>query len=129
MNTGNTRIGQAQGFRISFLSQLHGLRTTDGQSTLLHFLTALVERKFPHVLEFHEELPTCRHAARGTIVLWMALVSDLVVYVTTVVSGQTLEAEVNELSQGLRVSHLPTPPPPLHTYCYAILNEGYQKGH
>jgi hypothetical protein len=82
MNMGNVRIGQAQGFQISFLCQLRGLRTTDGKSSLLHFLAGLVERKFPQVLEFHDDLPHCTQAAR--------------------VSGQTLEVEMNELSQGLR---------------------------
>ena len=65
MNMGNVRIGQAQGFRIGFLSQLRGLRTTDGKSSLLHFLTGLAERKFPQSLDFPEELSTCTLAARG----------------------------------------------------------------
>ena len=65
MNMGNVRIGQAQGFRIGFLAQLRGLRTTDGRSTLLHFLAGLTERKFPQVLDFHEDLPACSRAARG----------------------------------------------------------------
>ena len=68
MNMGNVRIGQAQGFRVGFLSQLRGLRTTDGKSSLLHFLAGLTERKFPHVLEFHEDLSACSQAARGQLV-------------------------------------------------------------
>ena len=67
MNMGNMRIGQAQGFRIAFLSQLRGLRTTDGKSSLLHFLAGLAERKFPEVLQFPEDLPCCSQAARGQL--------------------------------------------------------------
>ena len=65
MNMGNIRIGQAQGFRITFLSQLRGLRTSDGTSTLLHFLSGLTERKFPGALEFPRDLSACLQASRG----------------------------------------------------------------
>ena len=65
MNMGNIRIGQAQGFHIRFLSQLRGLRTTDGKSSLLNFLAGLTERKFPEILAFHEDISVCTLAARG----------------------------------------------------------------
>ena len=65
MNMGNIRIGQAQGFHIGFLSQLRGLKSTDGGSSLLHFLAGLVERKFPELIEFNEDLTACTLAARG----------------------------------------------------------------
>ena len=78
MNVGSMRIGQAQGFHIGFLSQLRGLRTTDGRSTLLHFLVGLAERKFPHILDFQEDLSACSQAARGMT----QRTSEYVCYVT-----------------------------------------------
>lgn len=81
MNAGHKRIGAAQGFRISFLTQLKSLRTSDNKSTLLHFLVATVERKFPNTLGFSSDIPAVGKAAR--------------------VSGQTLEEEIADLSEKL----------------------------
>lgn len=85
MNAGNYRVGGAIGFKIKFLTQvwthictvwlwlyslcvcfqLKGLKTTDNKSTLLHFVAGTVERKFPQVLEFAEDLKFTMAAARG----------------------------------------------------------------
>ena len=65
MNAGNHRVGGAQGFRIAFLAQLKSLRTTDSKSSLLHFLAGTVERKFPNVLDFPDDLSYASRAARG----------------------------------------------------------------
>ncbi len=65
MNAGHHRIGGAIGFRVNFLTQLKSLKTTDNKSTLLHFVAGTVERKFPMVLEFAEDLSHTTAAARG----------------------------------------------------------------
>ncbi len=93
MNAGNRRVGKAIGFRIKYLTQasigwktngfinfqfgvvnylftlayqqLKDLKTTDNKSSLLHFVAATVERKFPQVLEFSEDLCHVPIAARG----------------------------------------------------------------
>lgn len=41
------------------------LRTTDNKSSLLHYVANIVERKFPHVLEFPDDLSYSIKAARG----------------------------------------------------------------
>lgn len=45
--------------------QLKTLRTTDNKSSLLHYVANIVERKFPHVLEFPDDLSYATIAARG----------------------------------------------------------------
>ena len=50
---------------LSHLSQLKQLKTTDNKSTLLHFVAGTVERKFPQVVEFAEDLSFTNAAARG----------------------------------------------------------------
>lgn len=50
---------------FAFLLQLKALKTTDNKSTLLHFVAGTVERKFPQVLEFAEDLSFTMAAARG----------------------------------------------------------------
>ena len=84
MNAGHKRVGAAQGFRISYLPQLKGLRTSDNKSSLLHFLVATVERKFSNTLSFPNDIPAVVRAAR--------------------VSGQTLEDEIADLSEKLDVT-------------------------
>ena len=65
MNAGNQRVGGALGFRISYLLQLKSLRTADNKSSLLHFVIGTLERKFPQVLEFPQDLSYTSKAARG----------------------------------------------------------------
>ena len=91
MNAGNVRVGGAIGFRISFLTQvstmtqyvrndsitnffatstqLKTLRTSDNKSSLLHFVANMVDKKFPHVLEFSDDLSYAIKAARGIIIV------------------------------------------------------------
>jgi len=63
MNSG-TRNGQAFGFEISFLPKLSGTKDVENKTTLLHYLAETIERKFPELLGFSEELehvdPACR---------------------------------------------------------------------
>lgn len=35
--------------------------------TLLHYLTELLEKKFPHLLDFHAELPNVEDGAKGRL--------------------------------------------------------------
>lgn len=46
-------------------TQLKTLRTTDNKSSLLHYVANIVERKFPPVLEFPDDLSFAIKAARG----------------------------------------------------------------
>ena len=47
--------------------QLKTLRTTDNKSSLLHYVANVVERKFPHVLDFPDDLGFATKAARGEV--------------------------------------------------------------
>ncbi|KAL3875511.1 hypothetical protein ACJMK2_033457, partial [Sinanodonta woodiana] len=64
MNKGNDRVGEAAGFRISFLSQLEVTKTSDQKSTFLHVLAEAVSKKFPEVLSVGEQLTTVPEAAK-----------------------------------------------------------------
>ncbi|KAH7953779.1 hypothetical protein HPB49_012065 [Dermacentor silvarum] len=63
MNTGS-RNAQAIGFDISFLPKLSGTKSHDQKSTLLHFLAETIEKKFPDILSFGDELSYTEKAAR-----------------------------------------------------------------
>ncbi|WAQ96891.1 GRD2I-like protein, partial [Mya arenaria] len=51
MNQGNHRVGQAAGFKISFLSQLEITKTADNKLTFLHVLAEAVFSKLQCVVE------------------------------------------------------------------------------
>ncbi|RWS14558.1 protein diaphanous-like isoform X2 [Dinothrombium tinctorium] len=55
MNSGS-RNGQAFGFEISYLPKLCDTRAMDNKTTLLHYLTEVIEKKYPDCLNFPEEL-------------------------------------------------------------------------
>ncbi|GAB6021511.1 hypothetical protein CHUAL_004115 [Chamberlinius hualienensis] len=63
MNTGSNNA-QAFGFDINFLTKLSGTKAVDNKTTLLHFLTLLVENKFPEAKDFGDELLHCDKAAK-----------------------------------------------------------------
>lgn len=63
MNSGS-RNGQAFGFEISFLPKLSGTKDIENKTTLLHYLADTVERKFPELLSFGDELAHVDRAAR-----------------------------------------------------------------
>lgn len=56
MNTGS-RNAQAFGFEISFLTKLSGTKDIENKQTLLHYIVETVEKKFPDVLHFMDEMP------------------------------------------------------------------------
>ena len=43
----------------------------DGRTTLLHFLVDTIEKKYPDLLSFHEELMHVEQAARGNQMLYL----------------------------------------------------------
>ncbi|XP_075219811.1 diaphanous related formin 1 isoform X2 [Lycorma delicatula] len=63
MNSGS-RNGQAFGFEISFLPKLSGTKDIENKTTLLHYLVDTIERKFPELLAFADELVHVDRAAR-----------------------------------------------------------------
>lgn len=63
MNTGS-RNAQAIGFDISFLPKLSSTKAHDQKTTLVHFLAETMEKKFPEVLSFGDELSYTDKAAR-----------------------------------------------------------------
>lgn len=63
MNSGS-RKGQAFGFQINFLTKIKNTKSSDGKTTLMHFLAQIVENKYPEILNFAEELMHVDHAAR-----------------------------------------------------------------
>ncbi|XP_074596362.1 protein diaphanous-like [Brevipalpus obovatus] len=63
MNSGS-RNGEAFGFEISYLPKLSSTKAQDNRTTLLHFLTEIVEQKHPDCLNFHQDLHHVDLAAR-----------------------------------------------------------------
>ncbi|RWS29071.1 protein diaphanous-like protein [Leptotrombidium deliense] len=62
MNSGS-RNGQALGFEISFLPKLCETKAMDNKTTLLHYLTEIIEKKHPECLNFPDDL---RHADKAS---------------------------------------------------------------
>ena len=50
---------------FDFYFQLNNTKTSDNQSTLLHYFVQTVEAKYPDIALFHEELIHIEQAARG----------------------------------------------------------------
>ncbi|ESO84151.1 hypothetical protein LOTGIDRAFT_155476 [Lottia gigantea] len=69
MNKGNERVGDATGFRITFLSQIDITKTSDNKSTFLHVLTEAVSKRFPDVLSIGDDLTHVSEAAKVSNVL------------------------------------------------------------
>ncbi|KAL3878570.1 hypothetical protein ACJMK2_030907 [Sinanodonta woodiana] len=63
LNAGS-RNAQSPGFKISFLSKLQHTKSKDGKTTLMHFLANIIEKKYPDLLNFYEELNHCDKAAQ-----------------------------------------------------------------
>ncbi|XP_031331598.1 protein diaphanous isoform X3 [Photinus pyralis] len=66
MNTGS-KNAQTFGFEISFLTKLTGTKDIHNKSTLLHYIVETVERKFPELLNFYDELPHIDKASRVSL--------------------------------------------------------------
>ncbi|VDL94638.1 unnamed protein product [Schistocephalus solidus] len=58
------RRGVAYGFRLQSLAMLSDVKTVDKQVTLLHFLVETLERQYPDLLTFYEELEGVTLAAK-----------------------------------------------------------------
>jgi len=66
MNTGS-RNEQSVGFDISYLPKLSNTKDRDNKTTLLHFLVETVEKDYPELLTFYEELIHTDKAARVSV--------------------------------------------------------------
>ncbi|XP_049792914.1 protein diaphanous isoform X1 [Schistocerca nitens] len=66
MNSG-TKNGPAFGFEISFLPKLTSTKDVENKMTLLHYLVAIIENKFPELLTFNEEMEHVDRAARVSV--------------------------------------------------------------
>lgn len=64
MNAGS-RNQQSYGFDLSYLSKLSSTKSADQKTTLLHFLSNTVEKRFPDVMDFQLELRNVEEASRG----------------------------------------------------------------
>ncbi|XP_025104786.1 delphilin-like isoform X2 [Pomacea canaliculata] len=82
LNKGNNRVGEAAGFRITFLTQLDITKTADSKSTFLHVLTDTIYKKFPELLAVREDLGAVAVAAK--------------------VSNLSLNEDMQELKKGLQ---------------------------
>lgn len=60
--------GQAYGFELSILTKLKDTKDSNNKQTLLHYLVETIERKFPEVLTFGEEIHHSKKASRIQIV-------------------------------------------------------------
>ncbi|XP_041359687.1 protein diaphanous homolog 2-like isoform X2 [Gigantopelta aegis] len=63
LNAGS-RNAQSIGFDISFLTKLSNTKTRDGKLTMLHFLAKTIEKKYPELLGFMDEITHADRAAR-----------------------------------------------------------------
>nr|UIX27111.1 diaph-b [Tauphaedusa tau] len=63
LNAGS-RNAQSIGFDISFLTKLESTKSQDGSTTLLHFLTQILQNKHPDILGFLDETIHVDKAAR-----------------------------------------------------------------
>ncbi|XP_058653332.1 protein diaphanous homolog 2 isoform X5 [Onychostoma macrolepis] len=63
MNSGS-RNAQTFGFNVSFLCKLRDTKSTDQNTTLLHFLAEKCEEKHPEVLKFPDELEHVESASK-----------------------------------------------------------------
>ncbi|CAB0007521.1 unnamed protein product [Nesidiocoris tenuis] len=66
MNSGS-RNGQAFAFEISYLPKLASTKDLENKRTLMHFLVETIERKFPELLTFGDELMHVERAARVSV--------------------------------------------------------------
>lgn len=66
MNTGS-KNEQAFGFEISFLTKLTSTKDNENKHTLLHYIAETVEKKFPDVLNFNEDLQHVDKASRVSL--------------------------------------------------------------
>ncbi len=56
--------GGAYGFKLEFLTKLADTKTADNKSTLLHYLVAMIERKYADLLDFPQELSNVEIGAK-----------------------------------------------------------------
>jgi hypothetical protein len=65
MNGGGFR-GGAYGFTLDTLTKIKDTKTVDNKKNLMHYLAIVLQRDYPDVFNFAEELPQVKHAARST---------------------------------------------------------------
>nr|XP_022909899.1 protein diaphanous isoform X2 [Onthophagus taurus]XP_022909900.1 protein diaphanous isoform X2 [Onthophagus taurus] len=66
MNTGSNNA-QAFGFEMSFLTKLKGTKDIQNKNTLLHYIVETVEKNFPDILNFYEEMSHVDRASRVSL--------------------------------------------------------------
>lgn len=58
-----SKNGHATGFELSFLAKLTEIKGTDNKQTLLHFLVETIDKKYPELLSFGDEIISISGAA------------------------------------------------------------------
>jgi hypothetical protein len=79
---GGTKKGGVYGFKIKSLNKLNDTRSTDNKTTLLQYIVTFIEKDYPGLLNFKEELSSVEPASR--------------------VSFDGLDEEVKKLKVGLK---------------------------
>jgi hypothetical protein len=71
LNTGNR--GGAYGFKISSILKLTDTKSSiqGRKHTLLHYLTELIEKKFPKLLGFETELAHVEEGSKGIVIMFI----------------------------------------------------------
>ncbi|XP_046571984.1 delphilin-like [Haliotis rubra] len=77
MNKGNQRVGEAAGFRVTFLTQLDVTKTSDNKLTFLHVLVDTIKTKFPELITLSEEINSVSKASKVSNVLLQQELQDL----------------------------------------------------
>ena len=67
LNGGSFR-GAAYGFKLDALNKLRDTKSADGDTTLLHYLVKLVNKKYPEAVHWGRDLKHVPIAARGPII-------------------------------------------------------------
>lgn len=63
MNSGSGN-GQANGFELPILAKLNEIKSTDNKKTLFDFLVETIDKKFPELLSFDDEIINSSEATR-----------------------------------------------------------------
>lgn len=81
MNAGS-RNEMTIGFEMSFMSKLTNTKTSDNRETLMHFLVEIIQKQFPDVVDFADELLHINKAVK--------------------VSEDTIQKTMNQLNKSLK---------------------------
>eukprot|EP00899_Mesostigma_viride_P023340 jgi/Mesvir1/4190/Mv08898-RA.3 len=76
-NLMNSSRKKAKGFKLDSLQRLGGMKSTDGRTTLLHYLVAHMERTDESVLDLDQEIPHVQAATKLSLPFMLEELAEL----------------------------------------------------